>query len=170
MVFYPFLNNFKMNPTYFKCSVCNISLPIIYKGQDPPFLPGVQYVFLWLVTWSFKEVLYVMEEQSNDTMPVPIGGICAECGKPCCLQSSCSVMNASDRYVRKQSSHLVTDIAFIILQSERLVISMYHVVVWFFTKGLSLCILCFCRGRAVDCSTNSAIYTTYRCKWTWRLW
>lgn len=71
----------------------------------------------------------MMEEQSNDTMPVPIGVICAECGKPCCLQPSCSVMNASDRYVRKQSSHLVTDIAFIILQSERLVISMYHVVV-----------------------------------------
>ena len=164
------LDKNKMNPKYFQCSVCNISLPIIYKGQDPPFLPGVQYVIERLVTWSFKEVLYVMEEQSNDTMPVPIGGICTECGKPCCLQPSCSVVNASDRYVRKQSSCLVTDIVFIILQSERLVISMDHASVWLFTKHWSLGSSGLCQRRAVDCSIGSATYTAYRCRWTWTLW
>ena len=40
-----------------------------------------------------------MEEQSGDTMPIPIGGICCVCNEPCCLQESCSVMyNGNKRY------------------------------------------------------------------------
>lgn len=74
---------------YFKCSVCNISIPVIYKGRNPPFLPGVQY----------KEDVYIMEEQSGDTMPIPIGGVCCVCNEPCCLQESCSVVcNGNKRY------------------------------------------------------------------------
>ena len=30
-------------PFFFQFSVCTISLPVIYQGSAPPFLPGVQY-------------------------------------------------------------------------------------------------------------------------------
>ena len=39
-----------------------------------------------------------MEEQSNDNIPVAVGGICSECGKPCCLQPSCSVISSEDGF------------------------------------------------------------------------
>ena len=40
-----------------------------------------------------------MEEQSSDTMPIPIGGVCCVCNEPCCLQESCSVVcNGNKRY------------------------------------------------------------------------
>ena len=47
----------QMDSSYFKCSVCNISIPIIYKGQQPPFLPGLSYfnsIFTILVTKRFS--------------------------------------------------------------------------------------------------------------------
>ncbi|KAK8822587.1 hypothetical protein WA577_005746 [Blastocystis sp. JDR] len=80
-------------PFFFQCSVCTISLPVIYQGRAPPFLPGVRY----------KEDVFIMEEQSNDSIPVAVGGICSECGKPCCLQPSCSVISSEDgkRYCTK---------------------------------------------------------------------
>ena len=30
-------------PFFFQCSVCSISLPVVYQGRTPPFLPGMQY-------------------------------------------------------------------------------------------------------------------------------
>lgn len=43
-----------------------------------------------------------MEEQSGDTMPIPIGGVCYVCNEPCCLQESCSVVcNGNKRYCNR---------------------------------------------------------------------
>ena len=39
-----------------------------------------------------------MEEQSNDSIPVAVGGVCSECGEPCCLQPSCSVIREKDGF------------------------------------------------------------------------
>ena len=43
--------------------------------------------------YRYKEELYIMAEQTSDGMPTPIGGICQQCGRPCCLQESCSTVS-----------------------------------------------------------------------------
>ena len=42
--------------------------------------------------------MFIMEEQSNDSIPVAVGGVCSECGEPCCLQPSCSVIREKDGF------------------------------------------------------------------------
>ena len=50
------------------------------------------------VTRRYKEEVFIMEEQSNDSIPVAVGGVCSECGEPCCLQPSCSVIREKDGF------------------------------------------------------------------------
>ena len=66
---------------------------------------GILHFFLeWSWMWSlcltyrYIEDVFIMEEQSNDSMAVPVGGICCVCNQPCCLQSSCSAYYDNKRY------------------------------------------------------------------------
>ena len=61
-----------------------------------------------------------MEEQSNDTMPIPIGGVCCVCNEPCCLQESCSVMcNGNKRYCNRHKPLFYVSFNFYSLLDER---------------------------------------------------
>lgn len=87
-----------MSELHFECCVCNISLPVVYQGNNPPFLPGITYIMTVYFIFSFREEVFVMKQLSDETLPIPIGGICSECKKPCCLQPACSSLSSNDGY------------------------------------------------------------------------
>ena len=91
-----------MSAVQFECCVCNISLPVQYQGTNPPFLPGILYSICFynkIIIFSFKEEVFIMKPISNDSMHTPVGGICNECKKPCCLQPACSSVSNKDGFV-----------------------------------------------------------------------
>lgn len=84
-----------------------ISLNAVYAMLS--FLPFIKVEILlfnlvfcnrWIDinNYSYKEDVYIMKELSSDGIPIPIGGVCVECGKPCCLQATCSVISEKDGY------------------------------------------------------------------------
>ena len=59
-----------------------------------------------ILVCRYKEDVFIMEEQSNDTMPIPVGGFCSQCNRPCCLRPSCSSVHIADnkRYCHDHTS------------------------------------------------------------------